>query len=237
MTFRRSLAVTSLVALILSLPVVVAAQDQPSPGLPSTSPALVRPTISIVAFETDRTGWMPPPHFGETVADLLSNRLVDLGAFRVFDRGLLPGSDRPGARLSLAAIRELAQQSGVDFVVIGAVTRFTNERTKRRGGLLGVPFLGGLGKNTQESSLGLTLRVVDVRTGEVVTAMVAEGAASKSHRTLGGGALVGGLPIGAGFSSSGTGALDRLLAEALAEAIEGAATSLTKAAAKMGGAS
>jgi len=192
----------------------------------------VRPTLAVAAFETDRTGWMPPPHFGETVADLLASRLVDLGAYRVFDRGMLPESG-PGRRPSLDAIRELARQSGVDFVVLGAVTRFASEKKNSRGGLIGIPFIGGGGKSSQESSVGLTLRIVSVRTGEIVTTATTLGSASKSSRTVGAGAVVHGLPVGGLFTSGSTGSLDRLVGEALLDAIEEAAAALTKAAARM----
>jgi len=235
----RALAFAAMI--LAAAPGTLLAQSSPNGGLPP-SPELrraadygrtaARPTICIVAFDTDRTGWVPPPHFGETVADLLASRLVDLGAFRVFDRSLLPGPGQPGVRASFEAIRELARQSGVDFVVLGAVTRFSNEKNHKRGGLLGIPFLGGMSKNTQASALGLSLRVVNVRTGEIVTATIAEGAASKGSRTILAGGIVKGLPVGGGFSSGSTGSLDRLVADALAGAIEHAATTLTNAAAK-----
>jgi curli biogenesis system outer membrane secretion channel CsgG len=191
--------------------------------------------MAIAPFDTDRTGWVPPPRFGETVSDLLANRLVDLGAFRIFDSGLLPESDVRGRRASLDAIRELASQAGVDYVILGAVTRFGNEKNHNRGGLLGIPFLGGAGKNSQESSVGLTLRVVNVRTGEVVTSTMSTGTATKKTRTIAGGALIHGVPVGGLFSSGGTGALDRLVAEALVQAVDNAATALAKAAGKIGG--
>jgi curli biogenesis system outer membrane secretion channel CsgG len=196
------------------------------------SQPVARPAIVIAPFDTDRTGWMPPPHFGETVADLLASRLVDLGAFRIFDRGVLPEPDQ-GRRAAFDAVRELARQSGVDYVVLGAVTRFGNEKKNTRGGLLGIPFLGGGGKSSQESSVGLTIRVIDVRTGEIVSTTTSLGAASKSHRTVAGGALVHGLPVGGLFTSSSSGSLDRLVGEALVGAIEDAAASLTKAAARI----
>ena len=220
---------------ICLLAVLVAAGARPASAqvLPaSQSPAqpAVRPAIAVAPFDTDRTGWMPPPHFGETVADLLASRLVNLGSFRVFDRGVLPEPDQ-GRRASFDAIREIARQSGVDYVVLGAVTRFGNEKKNTRGGLLGIPFLGGGGKSSQESSVGLTIRVIDVRTGEIVSTTTSMGAASKSHRTIAGGGFVHGLPVGGLITSSSTGSLDRLVGEALVGAIEDAAAALTKAAA------
>ena len=231
MTSRFAVIVLVLV-LTLCAARTAAAQDIPPVAPRPAAIPRARPTIAIAALETDRTGWVPPPNFGETVADLLANRVVDLGAFRVFDRALLP--DRgPNGRASFDAVRDAAARAGIDFVVFGAVTRFGNEKKRSRGGLLGIPFLGGGGKSTQESTVGLTLRVVNVRTGEIVSTSTSLGAAGKSHRTIGGGALVHGLPVGGLFSSSSTGSLDRLVAEALVDAVEDAAASLTKAADRM----
>lgn len=200
------------------------------PALVAAQPA-ARQAIAVASFETDRTGWVPPPNFGETVADLLASRLVELGAFRVFDRGMLPESGQ-GRRPSFDAIRELAQQSGIDYVVLGAVTRFGNEKKTSRGGLLGIPVIGGGGKSSQESSVGLTIRVVDVRTGEIVGTATSLGAATKSNRTIGGGAVVHGLPVGGLFTSGSTGSLDRLVADALVDAVDEAAAALAKAASR-----
>jgi len=224
-----------LAVVICAGPRSAAAQESQAmqpPAVTVTITPFARPTIAIAPFDTDRTGWMPPPHFGETVADLLAARLVDQGGFRVFDRGVLPEFDQ-GRRPPFDAIREIARQSGVDYVVLGAVTRFGNEKKNTRGGLLGIPFLGGGGKSSQESSVGLTLRVIDVRSGEIVSTTTSMGAASKSHRTVAGGGLVHGLPVGGLFTSSSSGSLDRLVSEALVGAIEDAAASLTNAAARI----
>lgn len=202
------------------------AQDATS-GAPDAGPRL-RPTIAIAPFETDRTGWVPPPNFGETVADLLSSRLVELGVYRVFDRTLLSPRRSPDA--SFDELRDAAERSGVDFVVLGAVTRFGNEKKNKRGGLLGIPFLGGGGKSSQESTVGLTLRVLNVRTGEVVATSTSVGAAGKSHRTLAAGGLVKGVPVGGLFTSSSSGSLDRLVSEALVDAVDAAAATLAKSA-------
>ncbi|HXT68978.1 MAG TPA: CsgG/HfaB family protein [Vicinamibacterales bacterium] len=231
---KKRIFVGLLVCAVLAMsPGTAAGQDAPGTQTMAPSRPAARPTIAVGAFETDRTGWMPPPHFGETVADLLASRLVELGAYRVFDRGMLPESTA-GRRPSLDAIRELAQQAGVDYVVLGAVTRFANEKKNSRGGLLGIPFIGGGGKSSQESTVGLTLRIVNVRTGELVSTATSLGAASKSNRTIGAGAVVHGLPVGGLFTSGSTGSLDRLVGEALLDAVEQAAAALTKAAARIG---
>jgi hypothetical protein len=71
---RLQIAMLMLAALLVAAP-AGAQDDRP----------VSRPTIAVVAFDTTRTGWMPPPGFGETVADLLTDRLVSGGAFRIID--------------------------------------------------------------------------------------------------------------------------------------------------------
>jgi curli biogenesis system outer membrane secretion channel CsgG len=217
-------------SVLSSIAVALACSLSVAPNARAQQP---RSSITIAAFDTSRTGWVPPPNFGETVSDLLTARLVETGAFRVFDRTLLPPAGPAGRPVALEAIREIAMQSGIDYVVLGAVTTFGNERTHKRGGVLGIPFLGGGSKNKQESTIGLTLRVVDVRTGEIVATTVAAGAATKESRTLAGGALIKGIPIGGVFSSGGSGALDRLVASALVDAVDRVAEALATVAPRM----
>ena len=48
-------------------------------------PEVPRPAVVVVPFETDRTGWMPPPEFGTTLGELLADRLIESGKYRVMD--------------------------------------------------------------------------------------------------------------------------------------------------------
>ena len=228
-----SLVFVSLLSLVIAEP--ASAQAVAVPGRPVASvPSTARPSIAIAALDTDRTGWVPPPNFGATVADLLASRLVESGAYRVFDRTILPERG-PQTAMHFEAVREAAAQAGVDYVVFGAVTRFGNEKKTKRGGVLGIPFLSGGGKSSQESTVGLTLRVVNVRTGEVVATSTSLGAAGRSQRTIAAGGLVKGLPVGGLFTSGASGSLDRLVGEALADAVEEAAAALLKAADRISG--
>jgi curli biogenesis system outer membrane secretion channel CsgG len=190
-----------------------------------------RPTISIVAFDTERTGWMPPPGFGDTVADLLADRLVTHGGFRVMDREWLAGASQPGQRAPMEAIRDAAQQAGIEFLVVGAVTRFSHEESKSRGGLLAIPLaIGGVGKNKKESTIDLTIRVIDVRTGEIVATATASASAARQKTSGGGGALIHGIPVIAGVSRTATGIKDALVNEALLEAVTDAGNAIAKSA-------
>ena len=194
-----------------------------------------RPTIAVVAFDTTRTGWMPPPGFGETVADLLTDRLVSGGAFRIIDTSLvvLPGDD--AGRMPAAMLMERAAGAGVHYLVLGAVTRLSMEhRTSTGGGVVPIPIVGGLiRKKKTDSILGLTIRMVDTRTGEIITTTTVEGNSSGNTSSSGGVAGFVHLPFAAGKSSSATGIQDGLLANAVGEAVAAVAEHLKAAAPRL----
>jgi curli biogenesis system outer membrane secretion channel CsgG len=123
-----------------------------------------------------------------------------------------------------------AEESGVDFVLLGSVTRFTSE--KRHPGLGGtgfrLPFLGGGRRDRQELVVSLTVRIVEVRTGLVVASALGQGTSSRSNLALGGlGLFRGGA---AGYSAGSSGARDALLAKAIQRSVAEAAEGLLKAA-------
>jgi curli biogenesis system outer membrane secretion channel CsgG len=194
-----------------------------------------RPTIAVVAFDTTRTGWMPPPGFGETVADLLTDRLVSGGAFRIIDTSLvvLPGDDV--GRMPAAMLMERAASAGVHYLVLGAVTRLSMEhRTSTGGGVVPIPIVGGLIKKKKtDSILGLTIRMVDTRTGEIITTTTVEGSSSGNTSSGGGVAAFLHLPFVAGKHSSASGIQDGLLANAVGEAVAGVAAHLSTVAPRL----
>ena len=196
---------------------------------------VARPTIAVVAFDTTRTGWMPPPGFGETVADLLTDRLVAGGAFRIIDTSLVvqPGDD--AGRMPAAMLMERAAGAGVHYLVLGAVTRLSMEhRTSTGGGVVPIPIVGGLiRKKKTDSILGLTIRMVDTRTGEIITTTTVEGSSSGNTSSSGGVAGFVHLPFAAGKSSSATGIQDGLLANAVGEAVTAVAEHLNAAAPRL----
>lgn len=217
-------AISSLMFAILLPPVAARAQDAPAP-----SP---KPTVTVADFETDRTGWMPPPRLGATLAEQLTDRLVTAGAYRVIDRAWLT-SNAPTA-VAMPVLVERAQSSGVDYLVVGSVTRLSIEKqSSTKGGIVPIPLVGGIvNKKKTESVIGLTIRVIDVRTGEVVATSLAQGDAAHQTKSGGGLVIVGHVPIigGAGGGGSATGYLDRLLDTAVHQAVSTAAAQLVAAA-------
>jgi curli biogenesis system outer membrane secretion channel CsgG len=188
-------------------------------------PASQRPTVVVADLDTDRTGWVPPPRLGATLAELLTDRLVSSGQYRLLDRETVAAVAGRGP-MPFAVLRDRAAAAGGNYLIVGAVTRFSTERQRKTGvGLLPVPVVGGLvRKNKVEFVIGLTLRVIDVRTGEVVATATTEGGAATQNSSSGGIAVVGlPVPIAGGGGSSTTGAQDRLLDTAIVQAIDAAA--------------
>ena len=221
----KLIAHTMLAALLVAVPALA---QEPQPA--------ARPTIAVVAFDTTRTGFMPPPGFGETVADLLTDRLVSGGAFRIIDSSLVitPGDDV--GRMPASMLMDRAAASGVQYLVLGAVTRLSMEhRTSTGGGVVPIPIVGGLiRKKKTDSILGLTIRMVDVRTGELITTTTVEGSSSGNTSSSAGVAGFVHLPFAAGKSSSAIGIQDGLLAKAVAEAVVAVAEHLNAVVPRVG---
>jgi curli biogenesis system outer membrane secretion channel CsgG len=216
------------------IPVVLALLTPPAWAQAASAPA-ARPSLTVADFDTDRTGWMPPPRLGTTLAELLTDRLVASGQYKMTDREWLIAAPDNQARIPLAQLVERASAAGVDYLIVGSVTRLSIEKHSSTGaGGVPLPFIGGfLHKNTTESVIGLTIRVIDVRTGEVVATSTAEKGASQKNSSGGGIAVVGHIPIAAGGGTSASGFQDRLLDTAVQQAVTDAADRLLAAASRL----
>jgi curli biogenesis system outer membrane secretion channel CsgG len=178
---------------------------------------------------------MPPPRLGETLSELLAAELAAGAGVRVIDRSWLPASsgrsDETRERLF-----ERVTAGGVDYVVLGSVTRLSIEKhSSSRAGLLPVPVAAGLlRKQKTEAVIGISVRVVEVRTGQIVGTATSQGGGSAQKTSGGGLAVIGKLPLVGGSRSSATGFQDRLLDEAVHEAISLAAAEIAAVARRIG---
>ena len=194
-----------------------------------------RPTLAIVEFQTTPAGTvLPPPQLGSTIVDLILDKLVASDRFRVLDGRWLPGGATHGITAGgLEALRASAEAYGVDYLVLGSVTRFSTENRRRSLGAAALfrPILGGMRRHRTELALALAIRVVDVRSGEVMTTVTAQGRSGRKTVSLG---ALGPLRGGAGALSIGaSGFRDALLDEALQRAVAGAAEGLVNAAPRL----
>jgi curli biogenesis system outer membrane secretion channel CsgG len=179
-------------------------------------------------------GWtLPPPQLGSTITTLLVDQLVNVSRFHILDGQWLVPEGETGGRFQLDRLRAAAAERQVDYLVLGTLTGFATESHARRGfGLWPRPFVaGGLSRQETRTSVDLSLRIVDVRTGEIVRSTTAHGIGKRRTRSLGLLAVVTGLPVGGGGGSRPSNSRDAMLDEAIQDAVKSAAHALTTTAA------
>jgi curli biogenesis system outer membrane secretion channel CsgG len=191
---KRTLTVVSVSFLLLAFTTAVWAQAAPTPR---------KKRIAIMDFDyaTVHAGvseiFGQDIDIGKGIADLLVTNLVKDGSYSIIERKALDkilaeqnfsNSDRADP----ASAAKIGKLLGVDAILVGSITQFGNE-TKNLGlGGAGGNWvghgLGGLGHKNSKAIVGLSARLVNIDTGEIMA--VAEGK-GESHRSstsmLGGG--------------------------------------------------
>ena len=201
-------------------------------GVVMAQEVAIRPSIAIADVAiTPGSSTLPPPHIAGTIVELMMAQLVASQRFQVYDGQWLVPTDDAG-QPNLAQLRAAAAEHNVDYLLLGRVTAFDTDHKKRRfGGLLPKPrLLGALTRDYSHVRLGLSFRLVDVRTGEIVSTASGDGVSTRRGLKIGGGGLVKGLPIGV-LSSTTRAVLprDAMLSEALIRAVQWAAKGLVTA--------
>lgn len=174
---------------------------------------------------------------GKGIADMLVEQLVKSGVYSVYERSALDkimmeqnfsNSDRADPN-SAAKIGRLL---GVDAIIIGSITQFgrddkqTNIGGGAFGGITSRYGLGGVGRREAKAVVGITSRIVNIDTGEIVAIASGKGQSTRSGTTL----------LGAGGSSGGGGGgaydmrssnfANSILGEATSQAVGNLATEL-----------
>jgi curli biogenesis system outer membrane secretion channel CsgG len=198
------------------------AQDKKRVAILDFDYATVRSSVAAV-FGTDTD-------VGKGIADLLVTRLVNDGVYSVIERKALDkiiseqnfsNSDR--ANPDTAA--KIGRLLGVDAIIMGSVTQFGRDDKSQGvgggaiGGLTGRFGIGGVGKKQAKAVVGISARMVNTDTGEILVAAEGKGESKRSGLLLGG---AGGSDSGAGgggynMSSSNFG--NTILGEAVGQAV------------------
>jgi curli biogenesis system outer membrane secretion channel CsgG len=198
-------------------------------GLMVSAAAAQEPKVAIVAFDAAPGGWtVPPPRIGETVAELMLDQLIAAGSYQIVDgQWLEPAGQGSRDEEAMARLMGNARAAGVEFVLLGSITRFSTEKRHRSFGAAAffIPLLGGARREKQEMVVSVMARIVEVRTGRVVASATGDGTSSRTSR--GGGGMAPFSRGGAGgFSSGSSAAREALLGEAIRSAVGQVATRL-----------
>ena len=177
---------------------------------------------------------------GRGVADLLVTKLVKDGKYSVIERKALDTvlaeqnfSNSNRADSSTAA--QIGKVLGVDAIVVGSITQFgRDDKNTGVGGLGSVAGgfgIGGFGRKKSKAVVGLTSRVIDVNTAEILAVAEGKGESKRTSTHLGGrggnwGSAVGGGHIDMGSSNFA----NTILGEAVYAAVDNMAIELEKSA-------
>lgn len=174
----------------------------PAPA-PVSAPPAATPQVNIAVGVFKCNAARCTADLGTGLADALMNALSETGRFAVYERDNVPqlvqnnfiGGSDPAAALS-----------PVDVLVFGNINTYEPDSASGQGCFMGV-CLGG-----KESTIGVDLRVVDSKTGRVISTAKAEGKSGSNSA----GISFGGLSLG-GNKSSG---VDKAVGVMLAQAVQ-----------------
>jgi curli biogenesis system outer membrane secretion channel CsgG len=220
-----SLVRLSLSALLLTgiyAPIVAVA-----PAMAQVQIAQARPRmrVAILDFEYASTGQTTSILGGiapsQGVSDLLTNKLVDGGAYTLVERSRIQAVLREqnlgtSGRIDAATAAQVGRILGVDAVIIGSITRYNLSERSRGLNILGV----GSNRRRHTADVQITARLISTNNSEILATAQGSGQAEESS----GGFMVSGI-VSSGTDSANT---DQLLSAAAQAAVEQLSTTLNE---------
>ena len=173
--------------LLLSLAAGAGAQQKKRVAVLNFDYATVRSSVSSI-FGTNQD-------IGKGIADMLVDKLVASGAYSVIERKAIDkimaeqnfaNSDR--ADSSTAA--KIGRILGVDAIIIGSITQFGRDDKSTAvgggalGGVTGRFGLGGVSRSKATAVVGITTRMIDATTAEILATAAGKGESTRSGTGL-----------------------------------------------------
>jgi curli biogenesis system outer membrane secretion channel CsgG len=191
-----------------------------------------RPTVAVLDFDYGSVNnwWGGNWDIGKGISDMIVDGLLEDGAYRLIERKKLDAimaeqnfSNSDRADPSAASVAKMGKALGVKYMVVGSITKFGTEESKKSiggGGFTG-RILGGarVGKQEGKANVAITARIIDTSTGEIMASAKGEGTSKRSGMLLGGGGAVGGSGLAGGMSMSSSDYRESILGEATEAAV------------------
>ncbi len=172
---------------------------------------------------------------GKGISDLLVQKLVQDGKYSVIERSALDkvlaeqnfsNSDRADS----TSAAKIGKVLGVDAIIIGSITQFgrDDQHTKVGGGGygLGKYGIGGIGTSKAKAVVGITARIINTSTAEILVAVTGMGESERSSTSLLGAGGSGWSGGGAGLDMGSSNFGATILGEATHKAVDDTATQL-----------
>jgi curli biogenesis system outer membrane secretion channel CsgG len=180
---------------------------------------------------------------GKGIADLLVTDLVKDGSFSIIERKSLDKlmteqNFSNSNRADPTSAARIGKLLGVDAILVGSITQFGNETKHTNlggaGGNWGGFGIGGVGHSKSNANVGITARLVNVDTGEIIAVAEGAGQSSRSSTSLLGG---GGNWHGFGGGNADFGSSDfqqTIIGESVKIAVDKLTADLVSSAPKVG---
>jgi curli biogenesis system outer membrane secretion channel CsgG len=224
-----SMAATAFLALALAAPASAQAASKR------------RPRIAIMDFDYATVQTWTSQLFGANVdvgkgiADLLVTDLVKDGTYSIIERKqldkiLAEQNFSNSNRADPMSAARIAKILGVDAIIVGSITEFGNETKKTGLGGIGGNWhgvgLGNIGHSNSKANVGVTARIINVDTAEIMGVADGKGQSSRaSTNLLGGGGNWGG--FGGGSADFGNSNFQQtIIGEAVKQAVDQLSTNL-----------
>lgn len=190
-----------------------------------------RPTVALLDFDYGSVNhwWGGNEDIGKGIADLIVDGLVEDGSFRVIERKKIDAilneqnfnaSDRVDPTAKAAKI---GKALGVKYLIVGSITKFGTEDSKKGvgGGGFGSKFgVGSIGKSEGKANVAIAARMIDSSTGEIMAVAKGEGQSKRSGLMLGGAGGGGGKAAMGGLNFSNSDFKDTIIGEATEIAVK-----------------
>lgn len=206
-----------------------------------------RPTVAVLDFDygTVQQWWSGNWDIGKGIADMLVDELVNDGSYRLIERKKLDAilaeqnfSNSDRADPSAASVAQIGKALGVKYMVVGSITKFGTEDSKKSigggGWGRGAFGLGRVGTSQGKATVAITARIIDTSTGEIMASARGEATSKRSGLLLGGGGGGGGGGAIGGIEMGSSDFRDTILGEATEAAVTDVATKLANAKGRLG---
>jgi curli biogenesis system outer membrane secretion channel CsgG len=154
------------------------------------------PRVAVIGFDSTAPGyiWHINSELSKAATDLMINALIKTERFRVFERikldAILEEQDFQvySGRVDPSTAVKIGKMIGVDLIVTGSVTSIFYQKS---GGIK----LGPVSLKKSSASVTMTVRAINVTTGEIIFSEVKKGTTSKSGVSIR-------IPMAGGFGLS-----------------------------------
>jgi curli biogenesis system outer membrane secretion channel CsgG len=174
---------------------------------------------------------------GKGITDMLVEKLVNGGVFSVIERKALDSiiSEQNlsnSDRFDSSSAAKVGRLLGVDAIITGSITQFgrDDKSTNIGGGAVGGISrrfgIGGVGKKESKAVVGITARIINTDTGEILSVATGNGESKRSGTMLLGAGGGGGTAAGGAIDMKSSNFANTILGEAVGQAVSSVASQL-----------